>query len=104
MGPSLPLARYAGTYHDEWYGDVTLAVEGDHLVIRWNHSPPYTADLEHWQYDTFRARMREKTIADAFITFALAPDGSIERMTMAPVLPSTDFSFDYQDLLFRPVP
>ncbi len=104
VGPSLPLARYAGTYHDEWYGDVTLAVEGDHLVIRWSHSPPYTADLEHWQYDTFRARMREKTIADAFITFALAPDGSIERMTMAPVLPSTDFSFDYQDLLFRPVP
>lgn len=48
--------------------------------------------------------MRERTIADAFITFALAPDGSIERMTMAPVLPSTDFSFDYQDLLFRPAP
>jgi hypothetical protein len=23
-------------------------------------------------------------------------------MILAPVLPSTDFSFDYQDLLFRP--
>ncbi len=103
VGPSLPLERLAGRYHDEWYGDVTLALEGGHLVLRWSHSPPYTADLEHWQYDTFRARMRERTIADAFVTFSLRPDGTVDRMLLAPVLPSTDFSFDYQDLLFRPV-
>lgn len=104
IGPSLPLEKLAGRYRDEWYGDVTLAVEGGHLVMRWSHSAPYTADLEHWQYDTFRARMREKTTADAFVTFALKADGTIDRMTLAPVLPSTDFSFDYQDLLFRPAP
>jgi len=104
IGPSLPLERLAGRYTDEWYGDVTLSVEGGHLVMRWSHSPPYTADLEHWQYDTFRARMREKTIADAFVTFSLKANGTIDRMTLAPVLPSTDFSFDYQDLLFRPAP
>ena len=102
VGPSLALARLAGTYHDEWYGDVSLALEGDHLVMHWQHSPLYTADLEHWQYDTFRARMRDRTVADAFVSFALKPDGTIDRMTLAPVLPSTDFSFDYQDLLFRP--
>jgi CubicO group peptidase (beta-lactamase class C family) len=104
IGPSLPIERFAGRYTDEWYGDVTLTVEDGHLVMRWSHSPSYVADLEHWQYDTFRARMREKTIADAFVTFALKPDGTIDRMTLAPVLPSTDFSFDYQDLLFHPAP
>ena len=26
--PSLPLARYAGTYRDSWYGDVSVAFEG----------------------------------------------------------------------------
>lgn len=104
VGPSLPLERLAGRYTDEWYGDVSLTVEDGHLVMRWSHSPPYTADLEHWQYDTFRARMREKTTADAFVTFSLKADGTIDRMTLAPVLPSTDFSFDYQDLLFRPAP
>jgi CubicO group peptidase (beta-lactamase class C family) len=104
VGPSLPLATYAGRYTDEWYGDVTLALEDGHLVLRWAHTPNATADLEHWQYDTFRARMRVGTVADAFVTFALAPNGTIDRMTMAPVLPSTDFSFDYQDLLFHPAP
>jgi hypothetical protein len=102
IGPSLPLAQLAGKYSDEWYGDVTLAVEEGHLVMHWSHSPSYTADLEHWQFDTFRARMREKTVADAFVTFALTPQGTVDRMTLAPVLPSTDFSFDYQDLLFHP--
>jgi CubicO group peptidase (beta-lactamase class C family) len=102
IGPSLPLAQYAGRYSDEWYGDVALAMEDGHLVLRWSRTPGATADLEHWQYDTFRARMRVPTVADAFITFSLRADGGIDRMTMLPVLPSTDFSFDYQDLLFRP--
>jgi CubicO group peptidase (beta-lactamase class C family) len=102
VGPSLPIAQYAGQYTDAWYGDVTLVLQAGHLVLRWSHTPGATADLEHWQYDTFRARMRVPTVADAFVTFALKADGSIDRMTMTPVLPSTDFSFDYQDLLFRP--
>lgn len=101
-GPSLPLDRYAGRYTDAWYGDATLAVENGHLVLRWSHSAALTADLEHWQYDTFRARMRVPNVADAFVTFALKYDGTIDRMTMQPFLPSTDFSFNYQDLLFRP--
>ena len=42
--------------------------------------------------------------ADAYVTFALKPDGSIDRVTMLPVSPLTDFSFDFQDLLFVPVP
>jgi hypothetical protein len=37
------------------------------------------------------------------VTFALRPDGNIERMTMEPVSPLTDFSFDFQDLLFTPI-
>src|SRR5215213_10522083 len=27
-GPSLQLAKYAGTYRDPWYGDVVVAQEG----------------------------------------------------------------------------
>ncbi|MEP6573347.1 MAG: serine hydrolase [Gemmatimonadota bacterium] len=100
--PSLTLERYAGRYTDAWYGDVTIALEGDHLVLHWSHSPALTADLEHWQYDTFRARMRIRNVADAWVTFSLRPDGSIDEVKLLPLLPSTDFSFNYQDLLFRP--
>lgn len=102
--PSLPLSGYAGTYRDAWYGPVSIVPEKGKLVLRFAHTPGLVGDLEHWQYDTFIARWRDRSLnADAFVTFSLNPDGSIARMKMAPVSPLTDFSFDFQDLLFRPV-
>ncbi|HYK81642.1 MAG TPA: serine hydrolase [Gemmatimonadales bacterium] len=101
--PSLGLERYAGSYRDELYGDATIALEGDHLVLRFSHSPAFTGDLEHWQYDTFVAHWRTPHLEEAYVTFGLKPDGSIERFRMAAVSPLADFSYDYQDLEFRPV-
>jgi hypothetical protein len=102
--PSLPLARYAGRYTDALYGDASITSEGDHLVLRFAHSPAFVGDLQPWQYDTFVAHWRTAHIEDAFVTFALNPDGSIEHFKMAAVSPLADFSFDYQDLLFEPAP
>src|SRR5215510_435471 len=103
--PSLPLAKYAGRYNDAWYGEVTIALEAGKLVLRFGRTPGLVGDLEHWQYDTFVARWRDRSLnADAYVTFALKPDGSIDQMKMAPVSPLTDFSFDFQDLLFTPAP
>jgi CubicO group peptidase (beta-lactamase class C family) len=102
--PSLPLERYAGTYRDAWYGDVVIARDGDGLSITFCCSPDLTGTLEHWQYDTFVARWRDRSLrADAFVTFALKPDGSIDQVKMAPFTPDVDFSFDFQDLLLTPV-
>ena len=101
--PSLPLAMYAGTYRDAWYGDVAIAEEGGRLVMRFSHTPSLVGDLEHWQHDTFVARWRDRELrADAYVTFALNPDGSIDQAKMRAVSPSTDFSFDFQDLLLKP--
>jgi len=61
-----------------------------------------TGDLQHWQYDTFKAHWRDHTIEDAFVSFSLKADGSIESARMAAVSPLADFSFDYQDLLLTP--
>ena len=102
--PSLPLAGYAGTYRDAWYGDVAIAEEGGKLVMRFTKTPSLVGDLEHWQYDTFVARWRDRELrADAFVTFALNPDGTIDQAKMQAVSPATDFSFDFQDLLLRPI-
>jgi CubicO group peptidase (beta-lactamase class C family) len=103
-GPSLPLARYAGTYRDVWYGDVTIAEENGKLVIRMTRTPSMVGDLQHWQHDSFVARWRDRELrADAYVTFALNPDGSIDQVKMAPTSPAVDFSFDFQDLLLEPV-
>lgn len=102
--PPLPLASYAGTYNDPWYGDVTITFENGKLVMRFGHTPSLEGNLEHWQYDTFVARWRNPELrADAFVTFALNPDGSIDQVKMGAVSPATDFSFDFQDLLLKPV-
>jgi CubicO group peptidase (beta-lactamase class C family) len=102
--PSLPLAKYAGTYRDAWYGDVAVAHEDGKLVLRFSRSPALTGALEHWQYDTFIAHWKDRSLnADAYVTFSLDPDGAIGGMQMKPVSPLTDFSYDFQDLSFTPV-
>ena len=100
--PSVPLDKYAGTYNDAWYGPISIRNENGALVISFDHTPGMVGDLQHWQYDTFKAHWRVRTIEDAFVTFSLNPDGSIDSAKMAAVSPLADFSFDYQDLLLRP--
>ncbi|MGA8623006.1 MAG: serine hydrolase [Candidatus Sulfotelmatobacter sp.] len=100
--PSLPSEKYTGTYNDAWYGSITIRGENGCLVITFDHTPTMVGDLQHWQYDTFKAHWRDRTIEDAFVTFSLKPDGTVESARMAAVSPLADFSFDYQDLLLKP--
>src|SRR6266851_5714501 len=100
--PSLPQEKYAGVYTDAWYGPVTIRDEGGKLVFTLDHTPKGVADLQHWQYDTFKAHFRDRNVEDAFVTFSLKPDGGIDHFTMVAVSPLADFSFDYQDLYFTP--
>lgn len=101
--PSLPLERYAGDYTDPWYGKVTIRPEQGALVLYFLRTKDGTAQLEHWQYDTFKAHWRGGPTEDAFVTFALTPQGTVDHFTMAAVSPLADFSLDYQDLYFTPV-
>jgi len=103
--PSLALEKYAGTYADAWYGDILITMEEGRLVISFSKTPSLIGDLTHWQYDTFVARWRDRELrADAFVTFALNPDGTIDQAKIRAVSPATDFSFDFQHLLLKPKP
>ena len=103
VGPSLPLERYAGTFADAWYGNIQVAQADGKLRIDFKSTPRMSGALEHWQYDSFIARFDDKNIEPAYVTFGLDADGKVERVTMKPVSPAADFSYDYQDLLFAPV-
>jgi CubicO group peptidase (beta-lactamase class C family) len=100
--PALALEKYAGVYQDPWYGSATVRQESGGLVFTLDHTPAAVGDLQYWQYDTFKAHWRDRSMEDAFLTFTLKPDGSIDHFTMKAVSPLADFSFDYQDLLFTP--
>lgn len=102
--PSLPLADYAGTWRDVWYGDVSIMREGDHLRMRFSRTKSLVGTLTHWQHDTFIVRWDERWLnADAFVTFSLDADGKPREARMEAVSPNTDFSFDFQDLVLKPV-
>ena len=104
VGPSLPLARYAGDYADPWYGTINDPRAGRQArTSTFPHSPGLTATLDHWQYDTFRTRFNDPGMEPAYVTFQLDAQGHVDRISMRAVSPIADFSFDYQDLLFTPV-
>jgi CubicO group peptidase (beta-lactamase class C family) len=103
--PSLPLAKYAGRYRDPWYGDVMVEERGGKLWMTFTHSPTLTGMMEHFQYDTFIARWNDRFLdADAYVTFSLNADGSIDHVRMKAVSPLTDFSYDFHDLALTPAP
>ncbi|HEX7138779.1 MAG TPA: hypothetical protein VF219_13060 [Vicinamibacterales bacterium] len=69
-------------------------------------APAAPPNLDAWvtrAMQTFEVPGLSLLRADAFVAFASKPDGSIDRIRMTSVSPSTDFSFDFQDLLLKPV-
>ena len=51
--PSLPVERYVGTYVDSTYGDMVVSIKDGALHAAYG---PRAGRLEHWEYETFRAR------------------------------------------------
>ena len=101
---SLPTAGYEGTYVDPWYGTMTVSARGTgKLWIHFDRTPGMEGSLQHVANDTFRAHWTDSGIEDAYVTFGVT-GGHIRSIAMKPVSPLADFSFDYQDLHFRPTP
>lgn len=102
--PSLPLDAYVGVYTDPWYGDVMVEGNDNGLLMRFSRTELMVGPLEHFQYDTFIARWLDRSLfADAYVTFSLGADGTVESIAMRPVSPATDFSFDFHHLDLRRV-
>ena len=92
--PSLALKDYAGTYTGELYGDATVTEENGKLVLRLKPSPNFTADLEHWHYDTFRIKWRPSVAYNfpmGFVTFTIDKNGKTEELEIDQ--PNNDFWF-----------
>jgi CubicO group peptidase (beta-lactamase class C family) len=103
VGPNLPLASYAGTYRDPWYGDVVVSERGGGLWVDFASTPRMEGRLVHHQYDTFRTELTDKALENALVTFQLDAQGAIDRVKMVAASPLADFSYDYHDLDLKPV-
>lgn len=101
----LPLEAYAGVYHDPWRGDVVVKKQGDKLRMVFSRTADMQGDMQAMKGNVFAVRWDDRTLkADALVNFRTGMDGSVSGMTMAPLSPTTDFSFDFQDLDFTRSP
>jgi CubicO group peptidase (beta-lactamase class C family) len=71
--PSLPLARYEGTYSDPLHGEIVVTLAAGRLHARYGTA--FDGVLDHWHYDTFRAKWDKAWHGTALLTFALDEDG-----------------------------
>jgi CubicO group peptidase (beta-lactamase class C family) len=91
---SLQLQKLAGNYQDEVYGDVSFSTSGENMVMEFKKLPYLVADLKYFQYNTFIATFRNKGLkADAYVSFALNPDGTPDQVKLKIIDPDSDITF-----------
>jgi CubicO group peptidase (beta-lactamase class C family) len=76
--PSLPLAAYAGTFVDSLYGEITVKEENGKLML--SFGPNRRSELEHWHFDTFRARFDAPLLGNSFVQFRVGPSGKVDEL------------------------
>ena len=101
----LDFTNYAGTYRDNWFGDVVVSQRDGKFWLRSVRSPKLTGELFFYKNNTFVVKWNNRSLdADAYVTFLTDDDGKPASIKMKPISPMTDFSFDFQDLELKRVP
>jgi CubicO group peptidase (beta-lactamase class C family) len=75
--PSLPLDRYAADYESELYGLLAVRRVGDRLHVRFGD---HSADLAHWQNDSFYAPAVVEPFLDWLVKFQVEADRSVSGL------------------------
>jgi CubicO group peptidase (beta-lactamase class C family) len=97
--PSLPLARYAGRFANDLFGEVEVRL-GAKGQLEWRLADLPFAPLVHWHYDSFRiqwptAAMNEPPFS--LLSFQLGADGRAARAVVSGPMLAEDAVFDTDD-------
>jgi CubicO group peptidase (beta-lactamase class C family) len=93
------LSKYTGTYGDQWFGDIIISNVKGKLSFASVRSPRLSGEMQAYKGNTFIVKWNDRSMdADAFVMFSLDNNGNASGITMKPISPLTDFSFDFQDL------
>jgi CubicO group peptidase (beta-lactamase class C family) len=91
--PSKPLQGYTGTYGGAMYGDATVVVEDDGLVVSLQPNPDLVGDLSHWHYDTYVVEWRKQFAWFGKGTVQFVMDARGEVVEMKIDVPNDDLWF-----------
>ncbi|GAB3689272.1 serine hydrolase [Spirosoma flavus] len=99
------VTSYLGTYHDNWFGDVSIHSKNGKLWFQSLRSPKLTGEMFFYKNNTFIVKWLNRSLdADAYVTFQTDETMKPVSIKMKPISPLTDFSFDFQDLDLQRVP
>lgn len=97
--PHLPLAAYAGTYRDPWFGDLVVRFANGGLYAEAPMAPRLAGPLRHVGADSFRADWRSNGTPDALISFQVDAN---EKVTGAAIAAPRGWANDpYRGLAFQ---
>lgn len=78
--PSLPLSAYVGRYSDPFYGSVEIVLADGKLRAVFNKD--LSADLSHWQFDTFMGTWNRSWWDEGIFAFGVSPvSGDVESIS-----------------------
>lgn len=80
--PRLPLEKYAGTYRHRVWGDVVVRSTREGLSANLGDNPRFAGPLIHWHHETFRTHWGDGLSTPGWLTFVLAPDGSVAELQL----------------------
>jgi CubicO group peptidase (beta-lactamase class C family) len=91
--PSRGLDAYCGAFRCPLYGDATVELEQDHLVLRLLPNRDLVADLTHLHYDTFVIHWRDESawFAEGTAHFVVDSRGDFNRIELD--VPNDDLWF-----------
>ncbi|MEI7524483.1 MAG: serine hydrolase [Mariniphaga sp.] len=93
---------FTGSYTDNWFGKVEISIKNGKLWFDSKRSFSLTGEMLPYKGNTFVVKWNDRSMdADAFVIFDLDQTGKATGMKMQAISPTTDFSFDFQDLEFK---
>ncbi|MDB5089757.1 MAG: serine hydrolase [Mucilaginibacter sp.] len=94
--------QFVGTYHDQWFGNVTISIRNDQLWFAAQRSPQLRGFLLPYKNNTFFIRWQNPEVdADTFVLFTKAGTGQINGITLQAAVPNMGYNFD--NLFFQKV-
>ncbi len=89
-----PLDRYAGTYRDPWFGDVSIELRGGELWFVSARSPRMEGRLWPYEDHTFYAYWTDRTLeADTWVRFVLDENDAAGAVEVEQVSDESDWDF-----------
>jgi CubicO group peptidase (beta-lactamase class C family) len=94
--------QFAGTYHDQWFGNVTISIRNNRLWFAAQRSPQLRGYLLPYKNNTFFIRWQNPEVdADTFVLLKKGSGNQTDTFTLQNAVAGMGFNFD--NLLFQKI-